>query len=163
MPNRDQFEMFDYFHALDTAALAATTNGYDVDMQGYDSLTFVIALGRCSHVSTLSYWQLRLQHANASVSGGAGTYADCVASEMIRQASGVVASGVFQQVITDVAASNSVQGSTQHFVGYIGVKRYVRLVPELVGLASILNIGVTALKGLPSVWPVNTANRDLSD
>lgn len=158
---RDGFSGFNFFQALNAQAAAATATGVDVDRQGYDSLAFVVNLGRCSHVSTLSYWKLRIQHTDASALGaGPSDYADVDAStDLLREASGALTSGIFQNVTTQVAASTSVQGSVMHFVGYVGTKRYVRVVAEMVSTPSVLDIAVNALLGKPGIWPVNTPNR----
>lgn len=155
MALRDGYSNEEWFHALDTAAIDATTNGKDVDTQGYDTVTFVVALGRCSHVSTLSYWKLRLQHTDASALGaGPSDYADCASIDLIGP-SGAITSGIWKKIITGVANSTSLQGSVTYAVGYRGVKRYVRLVAEEVSSPSVLNIAATAILGKAGQWPVS--------
>lgn len=159
---RDNYSNLSFFHALDTAAIDATTTGKDVDTQGYESVTFAVTLGRCSHVSTLSYWALRLQHTDASALGlGPSDYADVASADLIGF-SGAVTSGIWKKIITDIANSTSVAGSTNYQVGYIGTKRYVRLVVEELSTPSVLNIGAIAILGHGANWPVNT-NFDVDD
>ncbi len=153
---RENYSNFKYVHALDTLFADATTNGITVDTKGYETVTMVVVIGRCSHVSTLSYWQLRLQHASQSTAG-IDAWADCVLSELVNISATSITSGVWKKIITDVAASTSLQGSLTYKVGYRGNKRYVRLVVEELSTPSEINIGAVCILGLPGVWPVNTA------
>jgi len=155
MAYRDCYSSFEFFHALDTVAIAATTNGRDCDLQGFEGATMVVALGRCSYVSTASYWKLRLQHTDASALGaGPSDYADVASVDLIRF-SGAVTSGIWKNITNAVAGSDSTQGSVTYAIGYCGNKRYIRLVAEIVSTPSVLNIGVTCLKGIPADWPVS--------
>jgi hypothetical protein len=159
MTRRDGFSDFNFLQNIQSEALAATTTGTTIDTQGYNTTTFVLNLGRCSHVSTLSYWVWRVQHTDASALGlGASDFANVASADVIREASGAVTSGIVQQIIAQTVATVSTQGSTKHIVGYVGSARYVRTILELVSTASILNAAVDVVQGLPSISPVNTPN-----
>lgn len=160
MAYRDGYSNFSFFHALDTETLAATTSGKDVDTRGYATCTFVVTLGRCSHVSTLSYWVLRLQHTSASVlNAGPSDYTDCASIDLITESGGAITSGIWQQIIAQAVGTVSTQGSQNHQVGYIGGRRYVRVVVELLSTASVMDVGAVAILGRPTDWPVNASTQ----
>lgn len=160
---RDSVSNFKFFQAVSPQDLAATDiTGFDIDTQGYESLTFIINVGQMSHVNSVSYVQFVMQHADASTAGGAGTYAAVSITDVLGLASTITAlsGGIVKslgQLNSGLAAS---LGSAVHAVGYRGTKRYVRLNVDCVGAVcsaaavSAAAVEITAMLGYPANWPV---------
>lgn len=148
MPNREIYSDLNFYQCIPPQIVDATTTGLDVDLQGYDACTILVETGALSSITSASYWVVRMLHADASVSGGAGTYANCTSVEMIRDWSGAVTSGIFLSLFSDTNFE-----STTFKVGYVGAKRYVQVVIEEKGNLSTAAFAVTAVRGKASQWP----------
>jgi hypothetical protein len=86
-----------------------TVNGTDIDTSGYESATALVHFGTWTDGTHTA----KLQEADDNGSGAPGTYADVAAAGLIQAFSAVSAA----------PGSNTVQE-----VGYIGGKRWIRLV-----------------------------------
>jgi hypothetical protein len=160
MATREQFSNIKFFPAFTAQNMLASGDitGDDIDTQGYEAVTFGFVAGNLSAITSVSYIQLVLQHADASTAGGAGTYANVSATDVIGPSTDVTSltSGVWKKLFTSGAAALSDLGSQVYTVGYRGTKRYVRMYVDLVdsvGAASDAIAGFAAL-GLPADWPV---------
>ena len=158
---RDGYSDFKFFDALSSIcgdeANGLAINGIAVDRQGFDTVTFVVDIGRLESMTTAASWfVLKLEHYNSvalawsevypsqmlhSVVGMDGAYSDLTQNP----------SGIFQSLV------HSVGGSATYFVGYKGPHRLARVVLSgTLNSGASCNIAAIAILGLPSSWPVNT-------
>lgn len=160
MTRREEFSDHNFVQNIQPAEHAASVNGATVDTRGYNTTTFVLSIGRLSHVSTLSYWNWIMQATEASALGvGPSDFAIVASADVVREAnSAAMTSGIIKQIIAQTVGTVSTQGSTRHIVGYIGSARYVRTVLELVSTASVITASVDTLQGLPGIAPVQVPN-----
>src|SRR5690242_19740977 len=112
------------------AAKTATANGLDIDTSGYEAATFYLNVG----VVTDGTHTPKLQEADDNGSGSAGTYSDVAAAGLIRS---------FTALTT--GAGNG--GSAVQEVGYIGGKRWVRIVMTVSGATTGAVYGATCALG----------------
>lgn len=113
--------------ALASAVQSANVNGSPVDLLGFDSVVFVVSTGAIAGSGDFS---AKVQESDASGSG----YADAAESDVISNAPATLtADGAFK-------------------LGYVGSKRFVRLVLTKNGGTSIA-AGAVAIKGNPSQAP----------
>ena len=154
--NREFGSSFKFLQAAPAKLIGATAvTGNTIDLQGYDAVTVAVVIGEVTSVVAASYLTLRLQHTDASALGaGPSDFAYVTSIDLIRYASqiGAVTSGIWYSV-----DSTAYSGTTQ-CVGYLGRKRYIRLVQEVVGggfsgaSTGCLTAGVVML-GKKNTWP----------
>lgn len=148
---RETYSGFSFFQAIPPQIADADVTGEDVDLQGFDSLTFKLNIGALSSITSASYWVLRLQHANESTAAStAGTYSDVDASHVIRDVSTALTSGIVLSIFSDTNFE-----STILHVGYRGLRRFARVIIEEKANLSTAAFAVEAMLGHPSQWPVN--------
>ena len=116
--------------AFAPAAKAATANGLDVDLSGYEAAVFHLVVGTVTDGTHTP----KLQEADDNGSGAPGTYADVAAASQI---------GSFTALTT--GAGNG--GSAVQEVGYIGAKRWVRLVMTVSGATTGAVYGAEVVLG----------------
>jgi hypothetical protein len=158
MSIRDGFSNFKFFQAFAPVELSDDDiTGVDVDTQGYETCTFLVNVGRLSTITSVSYVYFRMQHADASTAGGAGTYAYVSADDVIGMSVTSLTSGIWKKIVTATATALSQAGSTIYPIGYRGTKRYVRIVIDCFSTPGDASdpIGGVAILGLPADWPVN--------
>lgn len=133
---RDSLNQIKATSAFDYASRTATANGTNIiDMQGFDSCSFVVQLATVTTADASNYFTFTLQAGDASdLSDGA----------TVTAATGLLGSNL---VVNDVL-SNKVG-----IMGYSGGKRYVRMVATETGTASAA-FSAVAVQGLPHVAPV---------
>lgn len=133
---RDSLNQIKATSAFDYASRTATANGTNIiDMQGFDSCSFVVQLATVTTADASNYFTFTLQAGDASdLSDGA----------TVTAATGLLGSNL---VIND-ALSNKVG-----IMGYAGGKRYVRMVATETGTASAA-FSAVAVQGMPHVAPV---------
>lgn len=159
---RELYSHLKFFQVLAPQDVVAggATNGATVDLQGYDGCVFVINCGQMTSAGNLGaaeYWQLKLEHGLASAAG-VSAWSECYPSQMIHSVVGMAGaystlnSGIFQS-ITSYADLSAATGKV-FFVGYKGPRRYVRVALSDVGGASTISVGIIAVLGIPSDWPV---------
>lgn len=151
MAVRDGYSNLKFFQeVLPSAAIDATTTGTTVDMQGFNTGTIIVNVGRLSLISDASHWVLRLQHTDASALGaGPSDFADAAATDVIAS-DALTLSGIWKTL------DLSTDGSAAYAVGYRGSKRYIHLVIEKVLTPSIAEFGSVAILGEPGDWAVQT-------
>jgi hypothetical protein len=115
--------------ALNPAAVAATITGPAIDRQGYSGVLFIVAAGAVTD-GTLTP---KLQDSDDNV-----TFADVAASNL---------NGSFADITG--GSDNTIQR-----VGYVGEKRYSRLVISATGATSGGILSGTAVLGAPALRPV---------
>lgn len=116
--------------ALAPAAKTATGNGLDVDLSGFEAAVFHLVVGTVTDGTHTP----KLQEADDNGSGAPGTYSDVAAAGMINS---------FTALTT--GAGNG--GSAVQEVGYIGSKRWVRIVVTVSGATTGGVYGATVVLG----------------
>ena len=159
---RDSYSNYKFFQAFYTRELDDDDiTGDDIDTQGYESLTFMINVGRLSAITSVSYLYFRMQHTDASALGdGPSDYAYVSADDVIGVDATSLTSGIWKSFHTATATALSQAGSAVYAIGYRGTKRYVRVVVDCFSSPGAVSdaIGGIAMLGLPGNWPVNTDN-----
>ena len=154
---RDGYSNFKFFQAL---APFITTDppahaGIAVDRQGYETVTFIVNVGDLASAGAMAaddFHQLKLEHYNST----AGAWSECYPSQMIHSVIGeagaysTLNSGIFQSL------ASSTDGSATYFIGYKGPHRTVRVYLSGENTPSTMQIGATAVLGMPANWPVNS-------
>lgn len=160
---RDGYSNFKFYQALDPQDIVdgAAINGYEINTKGYETVTFVVNVGRNTSAgafSTDNEIRFMLEHAHDDGTGAAGsTYSEVYPSQMIHSVYGedgaysTLNSGLFLNIV-----SVGGFGSAVYAVGYKGNRQYVRVRTSGVGLPSVYSVGAIAILGQPANWPVNT-------
>ena len=116
-------------------------NGTGVDLQGYESAMCVVNVG--AEGDTLAAglnFQISLEHSDDNSS-----YSDCVQADIL---SGTIAAGGIWLILDGTAGGNPDTTGSIHKVGYVGGKRYLRLVLAKTGTHSTgTSISGTVIKG----------------
>ena len=133
---RDSLNQIKATSAFDYASRTATANGTNIiDMQGFDSCSFVVQLATVTTADASNYFTFTLQAGDASdLSDGA----------TVTAATGLLGSNL----VVNSDLSNKVG-----IMGYAGGKRYVRMVATETGTASAA-FSAVAVQGMPHVAPV---------
>lgn len=153
MTRRDGFSNFKFFQAIPPQIADADVTGEGVDTQGYNTTTFLLNIGGLSNLSGASYWVFYMEHTDASALGvGPSDYAIVASADVIRHESAAMTSGIVLSLYI------STLESAVYPIGYIGTKRYCRVVFEEKANLSTAAIGVVCVQGLPGIAPVNVPN-----
>jgi len=99
----------------------AAANGTGIDLQGFEEATAVVSVG--AEGDTLSgsvYFEISLEHSDDD-----STYTDCVQADIVN---GTIASGGIWLKLDGTTGGDPDSAGGQWQVGYVGGKRYVRLV-----------------------------------
>lgn len=118
----------------------ATKTSTTIDLQGYDSVNVLFAIGLAGDTLSGSiYWTLKLTHSDADSSG----FEDVTLADLNNTAATVV--------VDSMSKDETVYG-----FGYKGAKRYLRAVATPTGSHSTgTPIGMLALRGNAAYKPVN--------
>lgn len=121
------------------AIATSTTTSTTIDLQGYDSVNVLFAVGQSGDTLSGSvYWTLKLTHSDND-----SDYDDVALADLNNDSATVV--------INDAAEDETVIG-----FGYKGNKRYLKAVATATGTHSNgTPLGIIALRGTPSYMPVN--------
>jgi hypothetical protein len=188
---RDGFSSFKFFEALAPQSYSTgSVTGATVDKQGYETLTFVLHAGEISgeasaQNSVTSCGWIRMQDGESNAAGTV-VWANCEAADIhvdlrlsgatsntsgltstsmgilnvSNAGSGLAAGTIF--CLGGVSADNdSFWESKAYAAGYVGDKRWVRLVCSVsaAGEMSAVGIAAIAILGLEADWPVNTIRK----
>lgn len=156
---RDGYSGFGFYTAIypQDAVAGSPITGETIDRLGFDTVTFVILAGGPASTGAMpaaSFWNLKLEHASVSALG-IDAWSECYPSQMLHSVHGQggayssLNSGIFQSI------NSYTDQSAIYKVGYIGNRRYARIVLSDVGAPSTFSIAATAILGKPSIWPVN--------
>ena len=99
----------------------AAANGTGIDLQGFEEATAVVSVG--AEGDTLSgsvYFEVSLEHSDDD-----STYTDCVQADIVN---GTIAAGGIWLKLDGTTGGDPDTAGGQWQVGYVGGKRYVRLV-----------------------------------
>jgi hypothetical protein len=130
--NKDFDKSIAVAHSIVPAAKTATATGSAVDLVGFDAAVAVISSG----VITDGTHTPKLQESDASGSG----FADVAAGDL---------SGAF----TAMATGGGNGGSAIQEVGYLGAKRYIKVVVTVSGATTGGVYGASIVKGKPRTLP----------
>ena len=132
-----------YHNVLATQVLnpinsTATKTSSTIDLQGYNALAVVFALGLSADTLSGSiYWTLTLQHSDDNSTYSAVATTDCNSG------------------VNSVVVNGTTLDRQAYSIGYIGGKRYVQAVATPTGSTSSgMPIGVVALRGKAGYAPV---------
>lgn len=123
------------------AVKTAAANGVGVDLQGYESCLAVVNVGAEGDTLAANLnFQISLQHSDDN-----STYTDVVQADII---DGTIAADGNWLILDGTAGGNPDTAGSIHQVGYVGGKRYVRLVIDKTGTHSTgTSISGIILKG----------------
>jgi hypothetical protein len=111
------------------AVKTAAGNGTGVDLQGYESATILVDVGaEGDTLSSSVYFEISLEHSDDD-----STYTDCAQADII---DGTISSGGIWLKLDGTANGNPDSAGGIFRVGYVGGKRYVRVVLAKTGTHS---------------------------
>ena len=116
-------------NSIINAVKTAGANGTGIDLQGFEEATAVVSVG--AEGDTLSgslYFEVSLEHSDDD-----STYTDCVQADIVNGT--IAAGGIFLKLDGTAGGDPDTTGG-QWQVGYVGGKRYVRLVLAKTGTHS---------------------------
>lgn len=108
-------------NSIINAVKTAAENGSGIDLQGFEEATAVVSVG--AEGDTLSetvYFEVSLEHSDDN-----STYTDCVQADIVNGT--IAADGIWLKLDGSTGGDPDTAGG-QWQVGYVGGKRYVRLV-----------------------------------
>jgi len=118
---RDSLDEIKVTSAFNYAARTASANGTNIiDMQGFGACSFVVQLATVTTADSSNLFTFTITHGDDSTLSDAAT---------VTAALGLLGSNL---VINDAATQSNMRG----IMGYVGGKRYVRLVATETGIAS---------------------------
>jgi hypothetical protein len=151
---REQATSFKFFQAIapQVMGVAGTVAGDAIDTRNFGSLTIALNVGKVASTVGTCYYVLRMQHTDASALGaGPSDYAEVNSTHVVRfDTSAAITSGVVHTVATT-------ESNTTVYVGYVGDKRYVRVLLSTIGTmgsAGDQALGAMAILGIASQWPI---------
>jgi len=133
---RDSYNGFKVDSAFDYAGRTASANGEIIDLQGFGGCGFVIQLATVTTADGSNYFTFTIEHGDASNLSDAA---------VVTSATGLLGSNL---VVNDTGQSDTVSK-----MGYVGGKRYVRLVATETGTASAA-FSAVAVRTLATAQPV---------
>jgi len=116
-------------NSIINAVKTAAENGSGIDLQGFEEATAVVSVG--AEGDTLSgsvYFEVSLEHSDDD-----STYTDCVQADIVN---GTIAAGGIWLKLDGTTGGDPDTTGGQWQVGYVGGKRYVRLVLAKTGTHS---------------------------
>lgn len=136
-------------HILGTVTTTQTPSA-GVDLQGFDSAEVVVSIGTMTNVggSPAESWTFALQESDSESSGFTAVSDDAVV--LVGSGNndgGVDGSGIFATV--DAAAEDD----AVYRIGYIGGKRYIRVVATAANTPGATAISVNMILGNPDLKP----------
>lgn len=147
MANKDKLTEKQVAHGL-SATLSGTTpaNGNIIDLSGFDAVTLAIQTGAVTDAGAAAGFSVKLQHSDTTAGAD---FADCVAADMVN--------GALTVSVTDDDDDSVAVG----MLGYIGIKRYVRLVATgTTGTNAVVN--AVAIKECGRYAPVVAAAANIA-
>lgn len=137
---RDLYHNVLPLQVLNPVVSTATKTSTSADIQGFNSLSMLFALGLSADTLSVSlYWTLTLQHSDDNSVFSAVSAADCNGG------------------INSITVNSSSLDRTVYSIGYNGSKRYIQAVATPTGsVTSGMPIGMVALRGAAAYRPVVT-------
>lgn len=129
---------------------ASALDSGNIDLQGFDSLAVVVAVGQIADtLGASNRLDLKIEHADDNGAGAPGAYAACTDDD-VTGATGLT-SGIFMSVNADT------KDNARYAIGYRGGKRFVKVTATPVSLATGGPVAIVALKGHPALAPASNA------
>lgn len=153
MPKRDLHSNIKAVQHVAAQAITATnTPASGVDLKGYDSAEFLIGIGTVANIanSPQPSWAFKLQESDSA----SADFTDVTDSNDVlvgSAASPVAAPNASTGVFLTVDAAS--EDAATYRVGYVGSKRYVRVVATAANTPGSTPYYVTALLGHPNLAP----------
>jgi hypothetical protein len=125
---------------LNPAVATSTKTSTSIDLQGFNALNVVFALGQAGDtLSSSLYWTLTLQHSDDNSTFTAVATTDCNAG------------------VNSIVVNATTLDKTSYCIGYIGGKRYLQGVATPTGThTNGTPIGIIGLRGCAAYRPVVT-------
>lgn len=143
MPHRSMTDRVVVKRHINGTFLSTQTPASGVDLRGLKSAEVIVDIGAVTSIAGNS-WTFALQHSDAAGSGFAAVEADDVVIQ--QDGAALAANGVFATV--DAAEEDD----AIYRVGYVGTKRYVRVVATAGGTPGNTPIAVVVV-GEPNLAP----------
>ena len=141
-------------NSIINAVKTAAENGSGIDLQGFEEATAVVSVG--AEGDTLSgsvYFEVSLEHSEDD-----STYTDCVQADIV---SGTIDAGGIWLKLDGTTGGDPDTAGGQWQVGYVGGKRYVRLVLAKAGTHSTgTPISGLIVKSRPRSAPVSNVKHN---
>jgi|TARA_R110001583_G_scaffold38584_1_gene124596 hypothetical protein len=116
-------------NSLINAVKTAGANGTGVDLQGFESALAVVSVGAEGDTLAANLnFQVSLEHSDDN-----STFTDCVQADIV---DGTIAAGGIWLILDGTTDGNPDTAGGQWQVGYVGGKRYVRIVLAKTGTHS---------------------------
>ena len=190
---RDGYSNFKFYDVIGPRSSngAQAITGGAVDRRGYETVTFIFGVNAdvsgtvSGDVGTyVSNYFMRMQHGESNAAGTI-VYSNCQASQMLFDmtyggtASGLsitsygwlqllsTGSGINEGICAHFGVGQSMWSTVESKVwgaGYVGTRRWVRLIFSCSAADDVSAVGVfaAAILGLPGQWPVNDIKRDVT-
>ena len=123
---------------FEAQTITATQTAVEIDLAGCNSAVFLIAFGEEGGTLSGSLgWTVTMTHADDDGTGSAGDYANVEAKDVqgVTPSSGII-------ITLDAAAEDS----TVYKVGYVGDKRFVKLLLSEVGTTTGIPVAILTIK-----------------
>jgi hypothetical protein len=133
--------------ALDPISISATQSAVEVDLAGFNSAEILWLTGlEGGTLSGALGWTLTVTHADDDGTGVAGSYANVAAADVL----GVTPSSGICVTLDDPAEDN-----TLYRFGYVGGKRFIKLLISEVGSTTGMPQALVVIKGDPLDMPTS--------
>ena len=116
-------------NSIINAVKTAAANGTGIDLKGFEEATAIVSVGaEGDTLSSSVYFEISLEHSDDD-----STYTDCVQADIIN---GTIAAGGIWLKLDGTTDGDPGTAGGQWQLGYVGGKRYVRLVLAKTGTHS---------------------------
>jgi len=116
-------------NSIINAVKTAAANGTGIDLKGFEEATAIVSVGaEGDTLSSSVYFEISLEHSDDD-----STYTDCVQADVIN---GTIAAGGIWLKLDGTTGGDPDTTGDQWQLGYVGGKRYVRLVLAKTGTHS---------------------------
>ena len=116
-------------NSIINAVKTAAANGTGIDLKGFEEATALVSVGaEGDTLSSSVYFEISLEHSDDD-----STYTDCVQADVIN---GTIAAGGIWLKLDGTTGGDPDTTGDQWQLGYVGGKRYVRLVLAKTGTHS---------------------------
>jgi len=174
MAVRENYSEFGYYVMFGAAEYAAAEmpgsgelSSISVDTRGFEATTLIINVGSCEVLGSQSCMRIALMHGTSTA---AADYAYVSATDLIGSDYTVNTAAASTAVISygglmgltsgtiidfDIATASILSGQGTWALGYIGKRRYLKLMLESTGSVDTGSIAMAAvaINGIPSNWP----------
>lgn len=151
MPTRDMHSNLELKQLLKAAAVTATATSASIDTKGFDSVEFLMAIGAVTNIanSPQPTWAFKLQDSDDDSAFTDVTDSDyvLVGSAQSPVTTPDASTGVFLTI--DAAAEDD----ETYRVGYVGPKRYVRVVATAANTPGSTPLWIGSVLGRPALTP----------